>query len=81
SFHTGWDLNLLGTAPQVALVPASVANELPDGTRAVPLSEPSDLLETRLVWRSDDPSPALEAFRASARTVYEPTAGGGSAPG
>jgi DNA-binding transcriptional LysR family regulator len=81
SFHTGWDLNLLGTAPQVALVPASVANELPDGTRAVPLSEPSDLLETRLVWRSDDPSPALEAFRASARTVYEPTAGGGSSPG
>jgi DNA-binding transcriptional LysR family regulator len=81
SFHTGWDLNLLGTASQVALVPASVARELPDGVRAVPLSEPSDLLETRLVWRGDDPSPALEAFRRSARAVYERGAGGGVAPG
>jgi DNA-binding transcriptional LysR family regulator len=71
SFHTGWDLNFLDGVPVVALAPESVASGLPEGVAAVPLSEPADLLDTRLIWREADPSPALEAFRAAARTVYE----------
>ena len=36
----------------------------------MPLSEPARQLETRLLWRSDDPSPALQAFRSIAQTIY-----------
>jgi DNA-binding transcriptional LysR family regulator len=71
SFHTGWDLLLLADAPVVAIAPRSVADELPEGLAAVPLSEPADALETRLLWRDADPSPTVEAFRSAARTVYK----------
>jgi hypothetical protein len=37
----------------------------------VPLSEPTDRLETSLVWRDGHSSPALESFCALARTVFE----------
>jgi len=37
---------------------------------AARLSEPAGELETRLVWRADDRSPALEAFRSVADAVY-----------
>jgi DNA-binding transcriptional LysR family regulator len=70
SFHTGWDLKVLGDVAAVALVPASVRSQIPERLAAVALSDPSDVLETRLVWRADDPSPALDAFRATARSVY-----------
>jgi DNA-binding transcriptional LysR family regulator len=70
SFHTGWDLLLLPDLPVVALAPASVASGLAAGVVAVPFSDAGDLLETRLVWREEDRSAALEAFRGSARAVY-----------
>ena len=78
SFHTGWDLLLLADDPVVAIAPRSVASELPEGVVAVSLSDPADSLETRLLWRDDDPSPSLQAFRAAARAVYdaEPSATG-----
>jgi DNA-binding transcriptional LysR family regulator len=78
SFHTGWDLLLLADDPVVAIAPKSVASELPEGVVAVSLTEPTDSIETRLLWRDDDPSPALHAFRAAARAVYpsEPGATG-----
>ena len=78
SFHTGWDLLLLADVPVVAIAPRSVAGELPEGVVAVPLSEPDDALETRLLWRDDDPSPTVRAFLAAARTVYDtnPSASG-----
>jgi DNA-binding transcriptional LysR family regulator len=38
--------------------------------RLVALSEPTDLLETCLVWRSDDDSPAVAAFVAVARSEF-----------
>jgi DNA-binding transcriptional LysR family regulator len=69
SFHTGWDLNMLDDSV-VALAPESVASALPQGAAAVPLSAASETLETRLVWRDDDPSPLVEEFRSAARTVY-----------
>jgi DNA-binding transcriptional LysR family regulator len=69
SFHTGWDLVLLGEVPVVALAPRSVARGLPEGVVAVPLFESADSLETRLVWRAGESSPTLEAFRSAARTV------------
>jgi DNA-binding transcriptional LysR family regulator len=78
SFHTGWDLLLLADDPVVAIAPRSVASELPEGVVAVSLSDSADALETRLLWRDDDPSPSLQAFRAAARAVYrsDPTATG-----
>jgi DNA-binding transcriptional LysR family regulator len=70
SFHTGWDLGILTEIPAAAVAPQTVAGELPDGIVAVALDEPTDSLETCLVWRRDDDSPAIEAFVAVARTVF-----------
>jgi DNA-binding transcriptional LysR family regulator len=69
SFHTGWDLGVLAEIPAVALAPQTIAGGLPDGIVAVPLSEPTDALETCVVWRSDARSPAIAAFVAVARTL------------
>jgi DNA-binding transcriptional LysR family regulator len=70
SFHTGWDLLTLAEVPVVALAPRSVASQLAEGVVAVPLSDTPDSLETRLLWRDDDRSPIVDAFRSVARTVY-----------
>ncbi len=70
SFHTDWDLLLLGDAPVVAIAPESVAGELPEGVAAVPVSEPTDGLETRMLWRDDNGSPSLKAFLETARGVF-----------
>jgi DNA-binding transcriptional LysR family regulator len=72
SFHTGWDLLLLADVPVVAIAPQSVAAELPEGVAAIPLSEPADLLDTRLLWREDPASATVEAFRSTARSVFNP---------
>jgi DNA-binding transcriptional LysR family regulator len=72
SFHSGWELGLLAELRVVAIVPASVACDLPKGVTSVALSEPTDRLETDLVWRADDSSAALAAFLEVARRVFEP---------
>jgi DNA-binding transcriptional LysR family regulator len=72
SFHTGWDLGVLAEIPAAAVAPQTVAGGLPDGIIAVALSEPTDSLETCLVWRSDDSSPAVAAFVAVARRAFGP---------
>jgi LysR family transcriptional regulator, benzoate and cis,cis-muconate-responsive activator of ben and cat genes len=70
SFHSGWDLGILSQAEVVAIAPRSVMSSLADGVVAVPLSEPTDLLETRLLWRDDDPSPAVEVLRSAALSAF-----------
>jgi DNA-binding transcriptional LysR family regulator len=70
SFHTGWDLGVLAEIPAVALAPQTAADGLPDGIVAVALSEPTDSLETCVVWRSDDPSPVVGAFVEVARSAF-----------
>jgi len=70
SFHTGWDLGVLAEIPATALAPESVAGGLPDGIAAVALSEPADSLETCLVSRGDQRSPAVDAFAAVARPAF-----------
>ena len=70
SFHTGWDLGVLAEIPAVAMAPQTVAGGLPDGIVAVAISEPTDALETCLVWRGDDASPAVDAFVAVARSAF-----------
>jgi LysR family transcriptional regulator, benzoate and cis,cis-muconate-responsive activator of ben and cat genes len=70
SFHAGWDMLLLADVPVVAIAPRSVAGELPEDVTAVPVSDPADALETCLLWREDDSSPILGAFRSAARSVY-----------
>jgi DNA-binding transcriptional LysR family regulator len=70
SFHTGWDLGVLAEIPAVAIAPQTVTAGLPEGITAVAISEPTDVLETCLVWRADDSSPAIAAFVAVARSVF-----------
>jgi DNA-binding transcriptional LysR family regulator len=70
SFHTGWDLGVLSEIPATAVAPQTVGGGLPDGIVAVGLSEPTDSLETCLVWRADDASPAIAAFVAVARSAF-----------
>ena len=72
SFHTGWDLGVLAEIPAAAVAPQTVAGGLPDGIVAVALSEPTDSLETCLVWRSDDSSAAVAAFVEVARSAFGP---------
>ena len=72
SFHTGWDLGVLAEIPAAALAPQSVAGGLPEGIVAVALSEPTDSLETCVVWRGDDSSPAVAAFVEVARSAFGP---------
>ena len=69
SFHTGWDLGVLGEIPAVAIAPQTVAGGLPDGIVAVAISEPTDALETCLVWRDDDASPVVAAFVGAAQSA------------
>jgi DNA-binding transcriptional LysR family regulator len=75
SFHTGWDLGVLTEIPAAAMAPQTVSGGLPDGIVAVALSEPTDALETCLVWRGDDTAPAVAAFVAVARAALGPVAG------
>jgi DNA-binding transcriptional LysR family regulator len=70
SFHTGWDLGVLAEIPAAAVAPQTVAGGLPDGIVAVAVSEPTDSLETCLVWRADDRSPAVAAFVAAGRSAF-----------
>ena len=74
SFHSGWELQILADVDVVALAPASVARELPEGVLAVLVTDPPDQLETAIVYRSDDRSPANRAFREGALGVFS-TAG------
>jgi DNA-binding transcriptional LysR family regulator len=73
SFHTGWSLGVLAELQAVALVPESVAGDLPEGVVALRLSDPSDTLETAIVWRSDDASPITTSFRQVAREAFVAT--------
>ena len=73
SFHTGWDLGIIGDSDVVAIAPRSVAARQAPEVATVVLSDPSARLETCVVWEDGDGSPAREAFCALARTVFEAT--------
>jgi DNA-binding transcriptional LysR family regulator len=70
SFHTGWELQILADIDVVALAPASVALDLPDGISAALITDPPDPLETAIIWRNDDPSPTNRAFREAAQRAF-----------
>jgi DNA-binding transcriptional LysR family regulator len=70
SFHSGWELQILADVEVVALAPASVCLDLPDGIAATVIAEPPDGLETTIIWRQDDPSPTNRAFREAAQRVF-----------
>jgi DNA-binding transcriptional LysR family regulator len=69
SVPTRWTI---GTweARSVTLLPESVSRDLPDGVVAIPLASPPGLLETQVVWRSDELSPTVAAFVRLASTVW-----------
>lgn len=74
SFHSGWELKILTDFEAAALAPTSVALELPEGIAAIPVADAQDLLDTALVWRTDDPSRANRAFRDAAQKVFQTAA-------
>jgi hypothetical protein len=63
SFHTGWEIGILPEIPAVAIAPQTVAGRLPEGIAAAALSDPTDSLETCLVWRNDESSPRRRDLR------------------
>ena len=69
SARTRW---MLGTWDKTttALVPDSVSGDLPRGAVAVPISDVARPLETQLVWRNENQSPALAAFVEIASGVF-----------
>ena len=71
SFHSGWELQTLRDMDVVALAPASVARAVPDGLVAIPLGDSALGLETAIVWRSEDPSATVAAFREDARKIFQ----------
>jgi DNA-binding transcriptional LysR family regulator len=72
SFHTQWDLDLLADRELVALAPESVASALPEGIAAIALADAKDVIETRLLWREDDPAPVVDSVRSVARAAFTP---------
>ena len=70
SFHSGWEVQILADVEVVALAPASVALDLPDGIAVAVVGDPADQLETAIVWLKDDPSPTKQAFREAAQRAF-----------
>jgi LysR family transcriptional regulator, benzoate and cis,cis-muconate-responsive activator of ben and cat genes len=70
SFRTGWELRSLGDVDLVALAPASVTLDLPEGIAAMVVTDPPAQLETAIIWRTDDPSPVNRAFRDVAQSAF-----------
>jgi DNA-binding transcriptional LysR family regulator len=70
SFHTEWDLDLLAERELVALAPESVARALPEGITAIALADAKDVVETRLLWREDDPAAVVDSVRSVAGTAF-----------
>jgi len=70
SFHTSWDLGILGDSELVALAPRSVASRQAEGVVTVALSEPTEHLETCVVWHEANRTPARETLVSLARTVF-----------
>lgn len=79
SFHTNWDLDLLADQALVALAPESVSSALPEGITAVALEDATEVVETRLLWRGEEPSSIVDAFREIARAAFPGNMGGVSA--
>jgi DNA-binding transcriptional LysR family regulator len=69
STRTRWTIGTWNPSTAV-LLPASVVNDLPDGTVAVPLGQTADQVETQIAWRADDRKPAVAAFIESAKELY-----------
>jgi DNA-binding transcriptional LysR family regulator len=72
SFHTQWDFDLLVDRELVALAPESVARALPEGITAIALADSKEVVETRVLWRDDDPAPVVESVRSVARAAFTP---------
>jgi DNA-binding transcriptional LysR family regulator len=70
SFHSQWDLDLLADRELVALAPESVGSALPDGIASIALTDSKDVIETRLMWREDDPAPIVDSLRSVAREAF-----------
>jgi DNA-binding transcriptional LysR family regulator len=57
-------------ASTAALLPQSISGHLPPSVVAVPISAPSELLESQLVWRSETRNPVVAAFIELASGVF-----------
>ena len=70
STRTRWTIGTWNPSTAVML-PASVSNDLPDDTVAIPVSRPTDLLENQLVWKTGEPNPVLTTFVALSSQVFD----------
>lgn len=69
-------ISLVSAGMGIALVPQSLRNLARTGVRYVDLQEKAPQLDTGMVWRNADTTPALEKFlKVSAEAVAEPAAG------
>jgi DNA-binding transcriptional LysR family regulator len=69
STRTRWTIGTWNPSTAVIL-PASVSNDLPHGTVAVPLAQPTEFLENQLVWRTGDANPVVSAFIELSSRVF-----------
>jgi DNA-binding transcriptional LysR family regulator len=70
SFHSGWELQILSDVDLVAIAPASVALNLPEGIAAALVTDPPDQLETAIISRKGDPPAVQRAFCDVAESVF-----------
>jgi DNA-binding transcriptional LysR family regulator len=71
SFHSGWELGLLGDTARVALAPESVIGSLPEQIVAVSVAGVVAQLETCIAWHAIDAPPAVERFLEVARAAVQ----------
>jgi len=69
SFHTDWDLGLLGVGGRIALAPAAISSNAPAGVVVVQLTPPAPRMTMTVCWRKDTRSLAVQAFLSMAREV------------
>jgi DNA-binding transcriptional LysR family regulator len=70
SFHSGWELQILADVEVVALAPASVTLDLPDGIAAAVVNDPPDQMDTAIISLKDHPSPTGQAFLEAAQRAF-----------
>jgi DNA-binding transcriptional LysR family regulator len=69
SSRTRWTIGTWNPSTAVIL-PASASNDLPLSTVAIPISQPTEPLETQLVWRTNDQNPIVPAFVELAARIF-----------
>jgi DNA-binding transcriptional LysR family regulator len=71
SFHTSWELGVIGDGSSVALVPESLMREPHGRLVGLELTDSEESIDTAIVWNASDDSAVAAAFREVASQVFE----------